>query len=68
MALGLQIEKFVSQLKNESGNIARIKTLSKVLNLSLKDAEPEDFKNFYSMLRSLAIKKLSSGNKQSTNK
>lgn len=64
----LAIEKFVNQLKNETGNIARIKTLSKVLNLSMKDAEPEDFKNFYSMLRSLAIKKLSSGNKQSTNK
>jgi hypothetical protein len=64
----LAIEKFVNQLKNETGNIARIKTLSKVLNLSMKEAEPEDFKNFYLMLRSLAIKKISSGNKQSTNK
>lgn len=64
----LAIEKFVGQLKGETGNIGRIKTLSKVLNLSMKDAEPEDYKSFYSMLRSLAIKKLSTGNKQSSNK
>ena len=61
----LAINKFVNHLSNETGNIARIKTISKVLNLSMKEAEPEDFKNFYQMLRSLAIKKLSVGNKKS---
>jgi hypothetical protein len=64
----LAIEKFVNHLKGETGNIARIKTLSKVLNASMKDAETEDYNNFYSMLRSLAIKKLRVGNKNETNK
>lgn len=64
----LAVERFVNQLKSETGNIGRIKTIAKVLNLSMKEAEPEDYKSFYSMLRSLAIKKLNAGNKQSTNK
>jgi hypothetical protein len=64
----LAVERFVNQLKGEPGNIGRIKTIAKVLNLSMKEAEPEDYKSFYSMLRSLAIKKLNAGNKQATNK
>jgi predicted peptidase len=54
----LQIEKFVDQLREDGGNIARIKTLSKVFNLALKEAEPEDLQNFYKLLRQLASKKL----------
>jgi len=54
----ISIEKFVDQLREDGGNIARIKTLSKVFNLALKEAEPEDLQNFYKLLRQLAVKKL----------
>jgi hypothetical protein len=54
----ISIEKFVDQLREDGGNIARIKTLSKVFNLALKEAEPEDLQNFYKLLRQLASKKL----------
>jgi hypothetical protein len=59
----LAIQKFVDHLREkETGNIARLKTISKVINMVLKDSEPEDFKNFFGMLKSLAIKKLQQGN------
>lgn len=59
----LAIQKFVNHLREkETGNIARLKTISKVINSVLKDSEPEDFKNFFMMLKSLAIKKLQQGN------
>lgn len=59
----LAIQKFVNHLREkETGNIARLKTISKVINNVLKDSEPEDFKNFFMMLKSLAIKKLQQGN------
>jgi TATA-binding protein-associated factor Taf7 len=59
----LAIQKFVDHLREkETGNIARLKTMSKVINMVLKDSEPEDFKNFFSMLKSLAVKKLQQGN------
>ena len=55
----IAIEKFVKQLKADGGNIARIKTLAKVINLTMKEAETEDKHNFYKLLRQFAIKKLS---------
>ncbi len=55
----ISIEKFVDQLREDGGNIARIKTLSKVFNLAMKEAEPEDLQNFYKLLRQFAVKKLS---------
>lgn len=55
----VSIEKFVKQLQSDGGNIARIKTLSKVFNLAMKDAEVEDKKNFFKLLKHLASKKLS---------
>lgn len=59
----LAIQKFVNHLREkETGNIARLKTISKVIKQVLKDSEPEDFKNFFVMLKSLAIKKLQQGN------
>ena len=54
----ISIEKFVDQLREDGGNIARIKTLSKVFNLAMKEAEPEDLQNFYKLLRQFAVKKL----------
>ena len=55
----MAIQKFVNHLREkEVGNIARIKTLSKVMNALMKEAEPEDKTNFYTMLRQLAISKL----------
>lgn len=55
----VSIEKFVKQLQSDGGNIARIKTLAKVFNLAMKDAEVEDKKNFFKLLKHLATKKLS---------
>ena len=60
----LAVQRFVDHLKDETGNIARIKSISKVINLTLKDSEPEDYKNFFEMLRSLAINKLQKGQSQ----
>jgi hypothetical protein len=54
----LAVQRFVDHLNTETGMIARLKSISKVINASLRQAEPEDRKNFYTMLRSLAISKL----------
>lgn len=59
----LAVQRFVDHLKGETGNIARIKAISKVINATMREAEPEDYTNFYELLRSLAINKLSTGNK-----
>jgi len=65
----LAIQKFVDHLREkETGNIARLKTISKVINNVLKDSEPEDFKNFFMMLKSLALKKLQQGNPKKDSK
>ena len=64
----MSVEKFIKQLKSDGGNIARIKTLAKVFNRTLKDAEPEDQRNFYKLLRQLAIKKLTAGNESDSKK
>jgi hypothetical protein len=55
----IAIEKFIKHLRDETGNISRIKSISKVINSVMKNADPDDYRNFYEMLRSLAIKKLS---------
>lgn len=55
----IAIEKFVKHLQSDGGNIARIKSLSKVLNLAMQDIEVADKVNFYKLLKQLAIKKLS---------
>jgi hypothetical protein len=54
----ISIEKFVKQLQDDGGNIARIKTLAKVFNLAMKEVEVEDKVNFYKLLKQLAAKKL----------
>ena len=54
----IAVDKFTKHLTDEGGNIARIKTIAKVLNTVFKDVEPADKRNFYKMLRSFAIKKL----------
>jgi hypothetical protein len=54
----ISIEKFVKQLQDDGGNIARIKTLAKVFNLAMKEVEIEDRVNFYKLLKQLASKKL----------
>lgn len=54
----LAVEKFVAHLQKEGGNIARIKTLAKVINQSMSEAEPEDKMNFFKLLRQFAIKKI----------
>ena len=63
----LAVQRFVDHLKEETGNIARIKSISKVINSVLKDSEPEDYKNFFEMLRSLAINKLQRGQTKKSN-
>jgi hypothetical protein len=60
----LSIQKFVNHLREkEVGNISRIKAFSKVMNALMKDAEPEDANNFYTLLRQLAIGKLQKSKK-----
>jgi len=59
----LAVQRFVDHLKGETGNIARIKAISKVINATMREAEPEDYTNFYELLRSLAINKLTTGKK-----
>jgi hypothetical protein len=54
----ISIEKFVKQLQDDGGNIARIKTLAKVFNLAMKEVDIEDKVNFYKLLKQLAAKKL----------
>ena len=54
----IAVEKFVAHLQKEGGNIARIKTLAKVINQSMNEAEPEDKMNFFKLLRQFAIKKI----------
>jgi hypothetical protein len=54
----LSIDRFITHMKNESGNIARIKSLAKVFNSTFKEAEIEDKNNFYHMLKIFSIKKL----------
>jgi hypothetical protein len=56
----LAVERFSTHLRNEGGNISRIKSIAKVLNSTFKEAEPEDVHNFYKMLRTLALNKLAS--------
>ena len=53
------VEKIVAHLQSETGNIARMKTLAKIANMVMKEAEPEDKMNFYKLLRQYAIKKIS---------
>ena len=60
----IAVEKFVKQLKSAGGNIARVKTLAKVFNMVMKEAEPEDQQNFFKLLRQFSIKKLSNINNE----
>ena len=54
----LAVTRFSRHMSEETGNIARIKTLAKVLNSTFKEAEPEDKNNFYKMLKTFSLKKL----------
>ena len=54
----LAITRFSRHMSEQTGNIARIKTLAKVLNSTFKEAEPEDKNNFYKMLKIFSLKKL----------
>lgn len=50
------------------GSIGKIKLLSKIINISMKEVDPEDQANFYRLLRAFAIKKLTATNVQTNNK
>jgi hypothetical protein len=52
----------------KEGSIGKIKNISKILKLALKDTDPEDQANFYKLLRAFAIKKIASTNIEATNK
>jgi hypothetical protein len=53
---------------SKEGSIGKIKALSKMLNLAMKEVDPEDQHNFYKLLRSFSIKKISSIQPDKTNK
>jgi len=54
----LAVTKFSDFLKSEAGNVGRIKAIARALNSTFTEAETEDIKNFYNMLRVLSLKKL----------
>ena len=61
----LDIDKFVQYLKKQEGNIAKLKAIIKVINLSLNKAEVEDKANIWKMLKITSNKKLAKMNTQS---
>ena len=64
----LDVDRFVQYLKKQEGNISKLKSIIKVLNLSLNKAEVEDKANIWKMLKITANKKLAQMNTQSNNK
>jgi len=60
----LDIDRFVQYLKKQEGNIAKLKSIIKVVNLSLDKAEVEDQANVWKMLKITANKKLAKMNTQ----
>ena len=60
----LDIDRFVQYLKKQEGNIAKLKSIIKVINLSLDKAEVEDQANVWKMLKITANKKLAKMNTQ----
>ena len=60
-------DKDKEELNSLFANIESIKSISKVINVVLQDSEPEDYKNFFEMLRSLAINKLQRGQTKKSN-
>ena len=64
----LDIDRFVQYLKKQEGNIAKLKSIIKVLNISLKDAEVEDQANIWKMFKITSNKKLSKLGSSSNNK
>lgn len=61
----LDIDRFVQYLKKQEGNIAKLKAIIKVINLSLDKAEVEDQANVWKMLKVTSNKKLAKMNTQS---
>lgn len=64
----LDIDRFVQYLKKQEGNIAKLKSIIKVINLSLDKAEVEDQANIWKMLKITSNKKLAKLNTQSNSK
>jgi outer membrane biosynthesis protein TonB len=53
----IAIDKFVKHLQKETGNISRTKSIGKVLDSAMKDAEPADAKNFYKLILKMVANK-----------
>ena len=64
----LDVDRFVQYLKKQEGNIAKLKSIIKVVNLSLDKAEVEDQANVWKMLKITSNKKLAKLGTQSNNK
>lgn len=54
----MDIDRFVQYLKKQEGNIAKLKAIIKVINLSLNKAEVEDKANVWKMLKITSNKNL----------
>jgi hypothetical protein len=64
----LDVDRFVQYLKKQEGNIAKLKSIIKVIGLSLNKAEVEDKANVWKMLKITSNKQLAKLNTQSNNK
>ena len=64
----LDVDRFVQYLKKQEGNIAKLKSIIKVIGLSLDKAEVEDKANVWKMLKITSNKQLAKLNTQSNNK
>jgi hypothetical protein len=54
----LDVDRFVQYLKKQESVLGKLKKAMLAVNLSLKDAEPEDKINFFKMLKGVANKQL----------
>ena len=64
----LDIDRFVKHLNKQEGNISKVKTLLKVINLATKELDPADVANTFKMLKIATTKKLAKLNQENTPK
>jgi len=64
----LDVDRFVKYLNKQDGNIAKVKSLLKVINLATKELDSADIANTFKMLKIASTKKLAKLNQETTSK